>query len=83
METGQPRAAEDPGLNPLLGELPLVGWLFRSESRVISHSRFYVFIRASILRGADFQHLKFISDVDLHRADIDPHWPEVEPVLIR
>jgi type II secretory pathway component GspD/PulD (secretin) len=68
---------------PVLGSLPLVGWLFRSETKVISHSRFYVFIRASILRGSDFQHLKFISDVDLHRADIDPHWPEVEPVLIR
>jgi general secretion pathway protein D len=68
---------------PIIGNLPLIGWLFRSDSRVITHSRFYVFIRASILRGADFQHLKFISDVDMHRADVDPHWPEVEPVLIR
>jgi len=68
---------------PLLGDLPLVGPLFRSDSRVISHSRFYVFIRASILRSTDFQDLKFISDVDAHRADIDPRWPEVEPVLIR
>jgi len=68
---------------PLLGALPLIGWLFRSESTVISHSRFYVFIRASILRGADFQQLKFISDVDMHRADVDPRWPEVEPVLIK
>jgi type II secretory pathway component GspD/PulD (secretin) len=68
---------------PFFGELPLIGWLFRSESRTISHSRFYVFIRASILRGADFQHLKFISDVDMHHADVDPHWPEVEAVLIK
>jgi hypothetical protein len=57
--------------------------LFRSNTRVIAHSRFYVFIRASILRSTDFQDLKFISDVDAHRADIDPRWPEVEPVLIR
>jgi type II secretory pathway component GspD/PulD (secretin) len=68
---------------PLLGDLPLIGWLFRSESRTISHSRFYVFIRASILRGADFQHLRFISDVDMRHADVDPHWPEVEAVLIK
>jgi len=68
---------------PLFGGLPLVGWLFRSESKTISHSRFYVFIRASILRGADFQHLKFISDVDMHHANVDPHWPEVEAVLIK
>jgi type II secretory pathway component GspD/PulD (secretin) len=68
---------------PFLGRLPLLGRLFRSESKLTSHSRFYVFIRASILRGADFQHLKFLSDVELHRADLDPGWPEVEPVLIR
>jgi general secretion pathway protein D len=68
---------------PLLGDLPLLGPLFRSNSKVTTHSRFYVFIRASILRSTDFQDLKFISDVDAHRADIDPRWPEVEPVLIR
>ena len=68
---------------PLLADLPLVGRLFRSSSSVTSHSRFSVFIRASILRSTDFQDLKFISDVDAHRADIDPRWPEVEPVLIR
>jgi type II secretory pathway component GspD/PulD (secretin) len=68
---------------PLLADLPLVGRLFRSNSAVSTHSRFYVFIRASILRSTDFQDLKYISDVDAHRADIDPRWPEVEPVLIR
>ena len=68
---------------PLLADLPLVGRLFRSSSSVSTHSRFYVFIRASILRSTDFQDLKFISDVDAHRADIDPRWPEVEPVLVR
>jgi general secretion pathway protein D len=68
---------------PILGDLPLFGQLFRSDSKVVTHSRFYVFIRASILRSTDFQDLKFISDVDVHRADIDPRWPEVEPVLIR
>jgi type II secretory pathway component GspD/PulD (secretin) len=68
---------------PLLADIPLLGRLFRSNTRVIAHSRFYVFIRASILRSTDFQDLKFISDVDAHRADIDPRWPQVEPVLIR
>ena len=68
---------------PFLGSLPLIGWLFRSTSTLTSHSRFYVFIRASILRSTDFQHLKFLSDVDMHRADLDPGWPEVEPALIR
>jgi type II secretory pathway component GspD/PulD (secretin) len=68
---------------PLLADIPILGRLFRSNSTVTTHARFYVFIRASILRSTDFQDLKFISDVDAHRADIDPRWPEVEPVLIR
>jgi type II secretory pathway component GspD/PulD (secretin) len=68
---------------PLLADVPLLGRLFRSNTTVTSHSRFYVFIRASILRSTDFQDLKFISDVEAHHADIDPRWPEVEPVLIR
>jgi general secretion pathway protein D len=68
---------------PVLGSLPLLGALFRSESKRTSHSRFYVFIRASILRGSDFQHLKFLSDVEVHHANLDPGWPEVMPALIR
>jgi type II secretory pathway component GspD/PulD (secretin) len=68
---------------PLLADLPLIGRLFRSNSKVTTHSRFYVFIRASILRSTDFQDLKFLSDVDARRADLDPRWPEVEPVIIR
>ncbi len=69
---------------PFLGRLPLIGWLFRTESTLTSHSRFYVFIRASILRGADFQHLKFLSDVEVkHDIALESGWPQVEPALIR
>jgi type II secretory pathway component GspD/PulD (secretin) len=68
---------------PLLGTLPLIGPLFSTESTRTSHSRFYVFIRASILRSSDFQHLKFLSDVEMHRADVNPGWPVIEPALIR
>jgi general secretion pathway protein D len=71
------------GRVPILGALPLVGWLFGSESTLTSHLRFYVFIRASILRSAEFQHLRFLSDIDVQRAELDPRWPEVEPALIR
>jgi type II secretory pathway component GspD/PulD (secretin) len=68
---------------PLLGDLPLIGRLYRSDSRNTSHSRFYVFIRASILRGSVFQHLEFLSDVEMQRAELDPGWPEVEPALVQ
>jgi type II secretory pathway component GspD/PulD (secretin) len=68
---------------PYLASLPLLGALFRSRSTVTTHSRFYVFIRASILRSANFQRLEFLSDLDMHRADLEPGWPEVEPALIR
>jgi general secretion pathway protein D len=68
---------------PFLASVPLLGALFRSTTKLTSHSRFYVFIRASILRSANFQRLEFLSDLDMQRADLDPGWPEVEPALIR
>jgi len=35
---------------PLLGDIPLVGGLFRSTSNSVDDSKLYVFVRANILR---------------------------------
>ena len=56
---------------PILGDLPGVGALFQSRSRSTNRSRFYVFIRASILRQRDFEDLKYISDQDYLATDIN------------
>jgi general secretion pathway protein D len=68
---------------PLLGDLPLVGELFKSRSKSSSLSRFYLFVRANILRHDGFEDLKFLSDRDVLAAGVDDGWPAVEPRVIR
>ena len=38
---------------PLLGDIPLLGWLFRYETRKISKTNLMIFIRPTILRTAE------------------------------
>ena len=68
---------------PWIGDIPILGEAFKSRSRTLSKSRFFVFIRSSILRHQNFEDLKFISDEDVIAAGVDDGWPEVEPRVIR
>jgi type II secretory pathway component GspD/PulD (secretin) len=68
---------------PLLGDVPLLGEAFKSRSRSTSTSRFYVFIRPTVLRQEGFEDLKYLSDVDTRSASVDDGWPEVEPRIIK
>ncbi|HMN39724.1 MAG TPA: secretin N-terminal domain-containing protein [Phycisphaerales bacterium] len=67
---------------PLVSHIPLVGELFKDRSRTRSHTRFFVFIRATVLRQGGFEDLKYISDRDTAAADVDGGWPVVEPRVI-
>jgi general secretion pathway protein D len=68
---------------PLLGDVPLVGELFKSRSTGKSRTRFFVFIRAAVLRNANFEDLKFISERDAAGIRVPDGFPEVEPRIIR
>lgn len=68
---------------PLLGDIPLVGGLFRSRSESETRSRFFAFIRASVLRHQTFEDLKYLSHTAATEAGIDDGWPVVEPRIIR
>ena len=63
---------------PILGAIPFVGQAFRSSSRSRSRSRFYVFIRTTILRHPGIESLRHTL---LPTEDLD--WPALEPRLIR
>ena len=67
---------------PLLGDIPLIGELFKNRSRSTTRSRFYVFIRANVLRHDGFEDLKYLSDRDILAADVDDGWPVVKPRVI-
>ena len=67
---------------PLLADIPLIGELFKNRSRSTTRSRFYVFIRANVLRHDGFEDLKYLSDRDMLAADVDDGWPVVKPRVI-
>jgi len=68
---------------PLLSDVPVLGEAFKNRSRSGSRSRFYVFIRPTILRDRDFEDLKYLSDLDVSGVGVGDGWPRVEPRLIR
>jgi len=68
---------------PGLGGIPVLGELFKSRSNNSSRSRFYVFIRANILRARGFEDLKYMGEVAASQAGVDDGWPVVEPRVIR
>ncbi|MBZ0172962.1 MAG: hypothetical protein K8E66_11315, partial [Phycisphaerales bacterium] len=67
---------------PLLSDVPILGEAFKNRSKSSSRTRFYVFIRPTILRDRDFEDLKYLSDRDVADTGIDDGWPVPEPRVI-
>lgn len=68
---------------PWLSELPLFGWLFESRSTTKTKTRFFVFLRASVMRHGRFEDLKYRSDHERDAATLPSGWPTLEPRIIR
>jgi general secretion pathway protein D len=74
---------------PLLGDIPLIGGLFRSTSNVSSQSKLYIFIKAHILRpGTNLTSEDLIIISRRNRADFEKtetemqeyeDWPGIKP----
>lgn len=70
---------------PWLGEVPILGELLGSRSASSSKTRFYVFLRANVLRKPRFEDLRYLSDRarDGQALEIPDDWPTVSPRMIR
>ena len=68
---------------PILGRIPFLGNLFKNQSRSQSKTKFYVVIRASVMRGEKFEALKYLSSKTADELGIGDGWPVVEPRLIQ
>ena len=68
---------------PLVGELPLLEYLFSSRSLNESESTLFVFLRPVILRDDRFADLRFYSESDVAEAGLPPEYPSSEPMLVR
>ncbi|MBI4881776.1 MAG: hypothetical protein HY812_19265, partial [Planctomycetes bacterium] len=67
---------------PWLAELPLLGWLFQNRSTSSSRTRFFAFIRASVLRERRFLDLRLLSEEDRPEAGLLDDMPVVRPRVI-
>lgn len=67
---------------PLLGAIPVLGALFGTHSDSETESRFYVFVRATVLRHESFEDLRLLSAPDLRAADVSDGVPTMSPLWI-
>ena len=68
---------------PGLGDIPVAGALFRQDSTKTSDSRFYVFIRAAIMRDTQYRDLRQASEPSQREAQLAPDEPRPEPQMIK
>ncbi|MBS0191787.1 MAG: secretin N-terminal domain-containing protein [Phycisphaerales bacterium] len=73
---------------PYVGDVPLVGELFKVRDNSNSRQRFYVFIRAAVLRDQQLNDLKYLTDATIRRnglgtMGISDGFPMLKPRVIR
>ncbi len=68
---------------PYIARVPIIGELFKNRSKSGNRTRFFVFLRANVMRGESFEALKYASDRSKSEAALDDGWPEVEPMVIK
>lgn len=68
---------------PLLGSIPILGALFRSDAKSNSTNRFFVFLRCSVMQGDRFEGLRYRSDGAREEAGVPSDWPAIEPMVMR
>ena len=68
---------------PILGEIPILQYLFSNRTVATDNATLFVFIRPIILRDDEFRDLKFLSERDVGRASLPGDFPASEPLAIR
>lgn len=68
---------------PFLGAIPGLGELFKQRNTSDGATRFYVFIRANVMRHPRLEDLRFLTEHDLAAARLDDGTPKSPPRVIR
>ena len=68
---------------PILGDIPLIKYLFGTRSINNNNSTLFVFIRPVILRDDKFEDLKYLSSRDAGAAGLPGDYPQGEPIPMR
>lgn len=67
---------------PFLGDIPLVGELFKRTNKVNNKSKLYVFLTPRIMADPNFNDLKLFSQGPQSEMEIGDDLPELEPEVI-
>lgn len=67
---------------PFVGDIPLVGELFRRTSKINNRSKLYVFLTPRIMTDPNFNDLKLFSQGPQAEMELGEGVPELEPAVI-
>ena len=67
---------------PILGDIPILGLLFRDTGKVNNEQVLYIFITPRILNDRNFADLRLLTKGPQDVAGIDPDLPALEPATI-
>ena len=68
---------------PIIGQIPVLGWLFSARNNSTDVSTLFVFLRPTILRDEEFADLRNISEDDLKNAGIPSNFPSSSPHVMQ
>lgn len=68
---------------PFLSRIPILGHLLGTTSNNSGRTRFYVFIKATVLRSSSLEDLKYVSALKSEELHIDDSLPTLEPAVMK
>ncbi len=68
---------------PFLGDIPLLGELFKKTNKVNNKAKLYVFLTPRIMTDPNFNDLKLLTEGPQATMQLDPDAPQLEPAPIR
>jgi general secretion pathway protein D len=68
---------------PFIENVPILKYIASNRTNADQRSTLFIFLKPVILRDDKFKELKFLSDRDVHHAELPGRFPTSQPVLIR
>lgn len=68
---------------PLLGDIPLIGLLFRDTQKITQSTTLYIFLTPRVVRDPSFGDMKLLTEGPAKQVELDLDLPEMEPATVR
>lgn len=68
---------------PFIGDIPLIGELFKRTNKINNSAKLYVFLTPRIMTDPNFNDLKLLTQGPQAQVDVESDAPDLEPEVIR